>query len=263
MIHILILREANDWFLPLSLCYNRGKDLKENIFMNAIKNLSKTISRQIRVIILVILLAYVIVTNISNLGAFLPALERLVPLGLIIFGIIYLMLNKKEFAAHATLLFGFFLSAGTNFVNSILSLRFEPFGLANPLSVESFLELFGFIYLTLMVISLFLNKSDQTKSNRKDLVLTTIIAGLFFYLRGGLFLTISKLLLPVISLFFGLPLATILFLAAGVIDVPFDFINTLLNVNLLTIPLSYYLFSLFAFYLIYGAIKGILGEMNK
>jgi hypothetical protein len=110
---------------------------------------------------------------------------------------------------------------------------------------------------------LFLNKESKAKNERRDLLLTAIIAGLFFYFRGGFDLVIDKLMLPVISLLFGAPLSTILFLAAGVIDVPFNFIDTVLNTPLLSIPLSYWLFSLFAFYLIFGAIKGILGELKK
>ncbi len=232
--------------------------------MKSIKNLSSVISRPIRVLILVLLIAYVIVSGFGNYNGILDAFRALAPLGLIVAGILFLELNGKELAAHAALLIGFFLSAGTNFINSLLSLRFEPFGLANPLSVDSFVELFAFIYLALMVFSFFFSAKEKTnKNDRKDLVVTSIIAFIFFYLRSGLFVAISKLLLPVISLLFGLPLATIFFLAAGVIDVPFDFIDTILNTNLLSIPISYYLFSLFAFYLIFGAVKGILGELKK
>lgn len=232
--------------------------------MNSIKNLSNALSRPVRVLMIVLLIAYVIVNGFGSYNGILDAFRALAPLGLIVAGIIFLQLRGKELAAHASLLVGFFLAAGTNFINSLLSLRFEPFGFASPLSIDSFVELFAFIYLTLMVLSFFFNAKEKTnKNDRKDLVVTSIIAFIFFYLRSGLFVAITKLLLPVISLFFGLPLATIFFLAAGVIDVPFDFIDTLLNTNLLAIPISYYLFSLFAFYLIFGAVKGILGELKK
>ena len=231
--------------------------------MNAIKNLVNTVSKPVRLVVLFILVGYIVFGLFRDYGGFLIAVEAITPILLILGGIAFLELKDKELAAHAALLVGFFLSAGTSFINSILSLRFEPFGLANPLSIESFVDLFAFIYLALMVISLFFQNNTRNKNDRKDLVMTSIIAFTFFYLRGGLYVAIGKLLLPVISLLFGLPLATILFLAAGVIDVPFDFIYRLINSNLLTIPISYYLFSLFAFYLIYGAVKGIIAELKK
>ncbi len=231
--------------------------------MSSLKNLSNVISKSIKLLILVLLIAYIIVDSIKDYGGILQTFEALAPIGLILAGILFLEFRGKELAAHAALLVGFFLSAGTSFINSILSLRFEPFGLTIPLNVESFIELFAFIYLVLMVFSLFTNKETKQTDRPKDLVITFIIVGIFFYLRGGLFLSISKLLLPLISLVFGFPLATILFLLAGVIDVPFDFIFTVLNTNLLSIPISYYLFSFFAFYLIFGAVKGILGELKK
>jgi hypothetical protein len=231
--------------------------------MNSIKNLANTVSRTIRVLILVLLIVYVVINNIGSYGNVLLAFEALAPLALIVTGILFLELKDKEFAAHTALLVGFFLSAGTNFINSLLSFRFSPFGFANPPTFDSFVEIFGFIYLLLMAISLYFTFKSTTKNKRKDLVITAIIAFIFFYLRSGLFIAISKLLLPVISLLFGLPLATILFLAAGVIDVPFDFLDTILNTNLLSIELSYYLFTAFAFYLIFGAVKGILAELTN
>lgn len=230
--------------------------------MNSIKNLSNTVSKPVRVFVLLLLVAYVIFINFGNYAGVLDAFEKLAPLGLIVAGILFLEFNNKEFAAHLALLVGFFLAAGTNFVNSLLSFRFSPFGFADAPTFDSFVEIFGFIYLLLMAISLYFANKSNVKNDRKDLLITAIIAFIFFYLRSGLFVAISKLLLPVISLLFGLPLATIFFLAAGVIDVPFDFIDTILNTPLLSIPISYYLFTAFAFYLIFGAVKGILGELN-
>lgn len=232
--------------------------------MNSIKKLSSTVSKTTRVLVLVLLITYVVFNNFGSYDNVFLAFEALAPLALIITGIMFLELKDKEFAAHSALLVGFFLSAGTNFINSLLSFRFSPFGFENPPTFDSFVEIFGFIYLLLMAISLFDTHKKTAKNDRKDLMITAVIAFVFFYLRSGLFLAISKLLLPVISLMFGLPLATILFLVAGVIDVPFDFLDTILNTNLLSIPVSYYLFTAFAFYLIFGAVKGILAELaNK
>lgn len=231
--------------------------------MNWIKGLTSKISQFARLIIFVILVGYIVFTRFNDYGTILPTLEVIVPFAIIIIGVLYLQIKQKEFAAHFALFVGFFLSVGTSFINSLLSLRFKPFGFVIPLDGESFIQIIAFLYLVLMLISFYFTEKPKAQVTRKDLLLTSIIAGTFFYLRGGIYLTIAKLLLPVISLLFGLPLATILFLVAGVADVPFDFIDKVLNSNLLAIPVSYYLFSLFAFYLIYGAIKGILGELKK
>lgn len=231
--------------------------------MNWIKGLSSKINEIARLIILLILIGYIVYTGLKDYGDILLTLRAIVPLVAVLTGIVYLQLKKKEFAAHLALLLFFFLPAGSAFVNSLFSLRFEPFGLATPLRVESFIELAGFLYLVVMIVSLYFSLKPQAKVTRKDILLTTIIAGTFFYFRGGIYLTIAKLMLPVVSLLFGLPLATILFLVAGVLDVPFDFLFRVLNQDILTIQVSYYLFSFFAFYLIYGAVKGIIGELKK
>ncbi len=231
--------------------------------MNWIKGLTSKINELARLIIFVIIVGYIIFTRFVNYGTILPTLEAVVPFAIIVVGILFLQLKKKEFAAHFALFVGFFLQVGNSFINSLLSLRFKPFGFAIPLDGESFIQVVAFLYLIAMLISFYFTDKPKAKITRKDLLLTTIIAGTFFYLRGGIYLTIAKLLLPVISLLFGLPLATILFLVAGVADVPFDFLFRILNQNVLSIPISYYIFSLFAFYLIYGAVKGILAELKK
>ncbi|AUD65427.1 hypothetical protein BK011_06880 [Tenericutes bacterium MZ-XQ] len=231
--------------------------------MKFIKRFSSIFNQQVRTIILVAILAYVVFQRLGNTSGFLNALEVYTPLAFVVIGLLYLAIKGKGFAAHLATLAAFFLSTGSSFVNSLLSFRFDPFGFANPLDFGSIIDLVAFLYLLLMSISLFLNKDAKAKNERKDLLLTAIIAGLFFYFRGGFDLVIDKLMLPVISLLFGAPLSTILFLAAGVIDVPFNFVDTILNTPLLSIPISYWLFSLFAFYLIFGAIKGILGELKK
>lgn len=231
--------------------------------MNWIKNLASKISELVRLIILVVIVGYLVYTRLIDYGGFLPALQALAPFILVIGGILYLQLHKKEFAAHLALFIGFFLPVGTVFLNSVLSFRFEPLGFAASFPVELFLRLAVFVYLLLMTISLFFTEKPRIRIERKDILLTAIIAFTFFYLRSGIYVAIDKLLLPVISLAFGLPLATIFFLVAGVADVPFSFINRMTEGNLLNIQIGYYLFAFFAFYLIYGAVKGIIQEIRK
>jgi hypothetical protein len=231
--------------------------------MNFIKGLTSKINEMARLIIFLIIIGYLIFAKFKNYGTILPTLEVIIPFAIILMGVVYLQLMKKEFAAHFALFMGFFLSVGNVFTNTLLSLRFKPFGFATQLSGELFIQLVAFIYLIFMLISLYFTLKPKAKVTRKDLLFTGVMVGVFFYLRGGIYLSIAKLLLPAISLLFGLPLATILFLLAGVADVPFDFLYRVLNQNLLSIPISYYVFSLFAFYLIYGAVKGITKELKK
>ena len=232
--------------------------------MNWIKGLVSKINEMGRLVILLVLTAYVIYLNVKGIGGDVwLVLRSLVPFLVIIAGITYLQFNKKEFAAHLALLLFAFLPAGSRFINSLFSITLKPFEFAITPTLEVFLGFIAFLYLVVMSIGLFITQKPEAKVTRKDILVTTIIAGIFFYLRGGIYLTIAKLMLPVVSLIFGLPLATIFFLVAGVLDVPFDFMYKMFNQDILTIPISYYLFSLFAFYLIYGAIKGIIGELKK
>ena len=101
--------------------------------MNWIKNLSQKLNEFVRLIIIVVLLAYIVYTKLVNYGGILPTLQATVPFVLIVGGILYLQLNKKEFAAHLALFVGFFLSVGTSFLNSLLSLRFKPIEFLTPL----------------------------------------------------------------------------------------------------------------------------------
>jgi len=49
----------------------------------------------------------------------------------------------------------------------------------------------------------------------------------------------------------------VVLLLAGVIDVPFRFLDIQFNGNILDQPLSYFLFTAIAIYLIIGAIKAV------
>lgn len=229
--------------------------------MNFVKSLSSKVNESVRLIVLALLLAFVVYSNIGGYGTIWNNLAVYVPLALLVGGVAYLLFNQKEFAAHLAVLFGFYLNGGSTLFNQFLSLRFKPFGFTWTPDLNAIIALIGFLYLSLMVISLYFNENNKPTTPRKDLVVVALTAGIFFYIRAGFSFALGKLLLPIISLFFGAPIATLLFLVAGVGEYPFTFIGTLLSgAPVLGNSLSFFLYSLFAFYLIYGGVKAILVE---
>jgi len=231
--------------------------------MNFFKNFKNLLSESVTTLVIAIIAVYVLVTNfggIDNLWLFLAAF---VPLVLVLLAVLGLQMSKKSMAAHTVLLITLFLGAGRAFLLAITSFDFGSFSFSANFSLELIINSIIFVYLALVVLSGLLTNEFKGGLGSSPVVMSALIAFLFFFFRDGFSGAVLKILPPVIALMFGSPFYAIVLLLAGVADVPFRFLDVLFNGDLLASPISYFLFTAFAFYLIYGAVKGLLSHKKE
>jgi len=231
---------------------------KRSNHMNFIKNFKNLLSETVTTLVIALIAVYVLITNFggnNNLWLFLAAF---VPLILVLFAVLGLQLTKKSMAAHLVLLLTLFLGAGRAFLLAITSFDFGSFSFSATFSLELIINSIIFIYLVLVVLSGLFTNEFKGGLGSSPVVMAAVIAFLFFFFRDGFSGAVLKILPPVVALMFASPFFAIVLLLAGVADVPFRFLDVLFNGEILSSPISYFLFTAFAFYLIFGAIKGLL-----
>ena len=228
------------------------------IFMiQFIKNFRKKISTQAAQIVLVVLSLLALYVSYSQLDV-LPLLSGFVPLVMVLIVVLGFGFQGKLLPAHLILLLAVYRESGSGFINAISSFDFDSMAFNIKLTFNMVLSFIIFVYLFLYVLSYLLDGQLKGKIGKSDVVASAVIAFLFFYFRSGFSEAVLKILPPVIALMFGSEFFAILLLLAGVVDVPFTFVNHLINNTLLEQPISYFLFTLFGFYLIYGALKALI-----
>ncbi|MBU1142248.1 MAG: hypothetical protein KKH92_01240 [Firmicutes bacterium] len=226
--------------------------------MNFIKNFKSLFSHTITTVIIVIIAAYVLLTNLGGSGNIWLFLAGLIPLLLVLFAVLGLQLSNKSMASHLILLITLFLGAGRALLLALTSFDFSSFSFSGTFTLELIINSIIFIYLALVVLSGLLSGEFKGGLGSSPVVISAVIAFIFFFFRDGFSGAVLKIFPPVVALMFGSPFFAIVLLLAGVADVPFRFLDVVFNGNLLESPISYFLFTAFAFYLIYGAILGLL-----
>ena len=226
--------------------------------MNFFKNFKNIFSESVTTLIIGIIAIYVLVTNLSGPDNIWLFLAGLVPLVLVLFAVLGLQLSKKSMAAHLVLLITLFLGAGRALLLALTSFDFSSFSFSATFSLELILNSVIFVYLVLVVLSGLLTNEFKGGIGSSPVVMSAVIAFIFFFFRDGFSGAVLKIIPPVIALMFASPFYAIVLLLAGVADVPFRFLDVLFNGDILASPISYFLFTAFAFYLIYGALTGLL-----
>lgn len=230
--------------------------------MNSIKNLKNLISGFVRLLIIVLISGLIVGTHLGGQNIWLQ-LAFLAPILLVAISAIGLELKKLSLASHLVLLITSFLSAGRQFVLAVTSFNFSTFSFDMTFSLELIINLIIFVYLALMILSFILSKEGKFNLASSDVLTAAMIAFVFFFFRDGFSGAVLKILPPLIALGFGSKLFAVVLLLAGVIDVPFRFLDILFNGNLLDQPLSYFLFTAIAIYLIIGAVKATLKYLKS
>ncbi|MDO9629425.1 MAG: hypothetical protein Q7I99_05940 [Acholeplasmataceae bacterium] len=226
--------------------------------MNFIKNFKNVLSQSVTTLILVLIAVYILFTSLGNTSNIWLFLAGLVPLLLVLFAVLGLQLGKKSMAAHLILLITLFLGAGRAFLLVLTSFDFSSFSFNETFSLELIINVIIFVYLVLIVLSGLLTNEFKGGLGSSPVVMAAIIAFIFFFFRDGFSEAVLKIFPPVVALMFGSPFFAIVLLLAGVADVPFRFLNVLFNGDLFASPISYFLFTAFAFYLIFGAVTSLL-----
>ena len=226
--------------------------------MNFFKNFKNLFSETITTLIIGVIAVYVLVTNLGGPDNIWLFLAGLVPLVLVLFAVLGLQLSKKSMAAHLVLLLTLFLGAGRAFLLALTSFDFSSFSFSTTFTLELIINSIIFVYLVLVVISGLLSNDFKGGLGTSPVVMSALIAFIFFFFRDGFSGAVLKILPAVVALMFASPYFAIVLLLAGVADVPFRFLDVLFNGDLFASPISYFLFTAFAFYLIYGALVGLL-----
>ena len=231
--------------------------------MDFFKNFKNLLSETVTTLVIAVIAVYVFIINLGGFSNFWWFLAAFVPLVLILFAVIGLQMSKRSMAAHLVLLITLFLGSGRAFLLAITSFNFGSFSFSASFSLVLIINSIIFVYLVLVVFSGLLTNEFKGGLGSSPVVMSLLIAFLFFFFRDGFSGAVLKIFPPVVALMFGSPFYAIVLLLAGVADVPFRFLDVLFNGDILGSPISYFLFTAFAFYLIYGAVKGLLSYKKK
>lgn len=224
-----------------------------------LKSFNRMFTGPLGLVIVVGLSVYALISSYGNARLFLM-LAGLVPLVLVLIAAIGLALKNLHVAAFLVLLIAVFRDAGRQFIYAITSFDFSSMSFSTPIGLEMVLQFLIFIFLFLFLVSCFMDGKLRTKMGKSEVYTSMLIAFIFFFFRSGLEVAFMKILPPFVAIVFGSPLFAIVLLLAGVAEVPFLFIDKILENTLTAQPISYFIFTAFAFYLIYGAIKGIISH---
>jgi len=224
-------------------------------FIRGFKNL---FSDSLKTLLIVAIAVFVLINAIGNIGDLALFLASFVPLVLILISAVGLQLKGKILAAHLVLILTVFLGAGRTFIYAITSFDFDSFSFTANFSIEMIIAFIIFIYLFLVVTSYLLVGNTGAHLGKSPVLISATIAFVYFFFRDGFSVAVLKILPPLVALMFGGDIFAIILLLAGVADVPFLLINHILIGTILQQPISYFLFTAFGLYLIYGAIMALL-----
>ncbi len=230
--------------------------------MKFIKSFKNVLSPMLTLLVLVFISIYTLIENVGGTNIF-DRLAEIMPVILVIVAVIGLQVSKQSLAAHLILLFTSYLDSGRELLLAVTSFDFQTFAFNVTWTLSLFISAIIFIYLALYVLSYVLDGKARFQLTSGPLFVSAMIAFFFFFFRDGFSGAVLKIVPPLIALSFGSELFTILLLLAGVIDVPFDVLNHLIENTLFENTLSYFLFTAFALYLIYGAISGIIKHLKS
>ncbi|GEM_PF-879450 len=230
-----------------------------------IRNFKKLINENIVKIIVVLAALVAIYYTVDTSSTFLNLLKTLFPILLVAIAAIGLQFKGKSLAAHLVLLMTYYLSAAGTMVYALTSFDFASMSFSGNFSLQMIIGFVFFVYLLIYILSFVLSGNTKSGFKKTAVVTSAIIAFSYFFLRSGFSVAALKLIPPIIALYFGMDLFAIMLLLAGVIDVPFEFLNRIFDnaASLSSQPISYYLFVAFGLYLAYGATLGLIKHLRK
>jgi hypothetical protein len=224
-----------------------------------IKNFRNLISTRVGQVIIVILSLLALYISYQNLDV-LPLLSGLVPLIMVLIVVVGFAFQGKLLPAHLIILLAVYRESGSGFINAVSSFDFDSMSFGIDMTLNMVISFVIFTYLLLYVLSYLMDGHFDGKLGKSEVITSAVIAFVFFYFRSGFSEAVVKIIPPVVALMFGSEFFAVLLLLAGVIDVPFTFLDHITQNTLFEQPISYFIFTIFAFYLIFGAVKALLSK---
>lgn len=231
--------------------------------MSFIKRFKDLFPQPVALIVVVIIALFMVINSYPG-GNVWFILQSMLPVILVALAAVGLQYYHKTVAAHGVLLFYAFLGGLTNFINMILSFNFQTMSFTWPAGsvIETIVGLIIFLYLVLIILSYMMTGDLGAKYSSSPVWMSILIAFAFFLLRNGFNTALLKVVPAMIALLYAMPFFSVLLLLAGLIDIPFNIINFISIGIIGSRPLSYFIFALIGFYLIYLSVKALL-EMKK
>ena len=231
--------------------------------VNWIKNFKNAFPKTLITLLVITISLFAVYLTINTGGTIWLLLASLAPILLVAGAAIGLEISGKSLAAHLVLFLTAYLSFGNAFVLAILSFDFSSMTFASQFSLELIVEFIVFVYLLLTIVSHLLNGNVGAKYPKTPIVTSAIIAFSYFFIRSGFSVAVLKIAPPVVALIFGGNIFAIMLLLAGVAEIPFVLLDDIFIGNLLSLPVSYFIFTAFGLYLAYGATMGIIKSLKK
>lgn len=230
--------------------------------IKGIKNFKTALPKQLTTLIVIVISLFAIYFSTKTNASIWLLLASLFPILLVASAAIGLQLKDKSLAAHLVLFFTAYLSLGTQFISTLFSSDFANFALPS-FSLNLIVGFVIFVYLLIYILSYVLDGKVGMKYSKTPVVTSAIIAFTYFFIRSGFNVAVLKIVPPVIALLFGADLFAIMLLLAGVADVPFDLLDKILVTGISNEPLSYFIFTAFGLYLVYGASTALIKSFKK
>jgi len=230
--------------------------------IKGIKNFKNVMNNQLTTVLVVVIAAFAVYTNVNTNSGIWLLLASLAPILLVAIAAIGLQLSGKSLAAHLVLFLTAYLFVGTTFIATLFSSNFTNFVLPT-FTLELIVGFVIFIYLLIYILSYLLDGKTGMKLGKTPVITAAIIAFSYFFIRSGFSVAVLKIAPPVVALLFGADLFALMLLLAGVADVPFILLDKIFLSGFANQPLSYFIFAAFGIYLAYGASTGIIKALRK
>lgn len=223
-----------------------------------IKKFKDFIPNFLQIIIIGALAIYYMIRNYPGLINVLYLLKAFLPASLIFVAIIILLVKGKLFTSHVVTFLVGYMSVGKQALLHLLSFDFVNMTFRESINHMTFIYAIIFIYFILMIFSYLLAGKTSHQGDHGKLTILVISSFLLFYFTYG-FESAAMMLLPtMVSMMFGLQVASIILLLASLVDIPLQFLVYIDQGVLLDQRISYFIFFIVGLFIIYLTFKKMI-----
>ena len=226
--------------------------------LSFLKGFKTMLNKQVQLIILLIIGVFVLVQALEGNRDFLPFLNALLPM-LLILGAVLLLVNKGQmFAAHVVMFVFLFDDGIRSFFSAITSYNFFAEEFTANFDVYLFLTLIASVYLLMMILSYLLSHEVTLKLEVKPIAFPLFVFSIWCYLCYGFSALLLISLLAVFVLSSGSALASLMIMLSVVIRWPLIVISRFVDDTAEFTDITFWLIALSSVYVIYVLIKEMI-----
>lgn len=220
------------------------KSERRVLMLGFVKQFRHRISNDLQTLFFFIILAFSLIMGVMDEVELLELLESLAVFGCIIGASILLFLKKKFVASHTVLFLMLYVNGLGGLIRSLLSYSFNSGGFTTKPEWDMIVAGVISLYLILLILS-YLVDSKITFSFQWSNVVTMLLIGLtFIYLRYGFASMLAIGIPALVAYLSGVPFAAMLLLLCQFVGIPFEVLDTALDVGLGGFNVFFYLIRL-------------------